>query len=417
MPDIGSVALVVDSSLEHERATSKKKHPPKRPEWSKEALENTAPPVNDTERRIKQASLNPMFNFERFVVGTNSQFAYAASLAVAQGTGQGFSPLFIHGGSGLGKTHLTQAIGQKYLLDHKKAKVLYLTCERFTNEFIEAVRNGDINAFRRRYRNVELLLIDDIHFLAGKERSQEEFFHTFNTLLDGQKQIVLTSDRPACEITRHEPRLVSRFESGLTVEVQPPGFETRVAILRRKAEEWRANASDEIIEFLARRIRRNVRRLEGALMRVATYASLASEDITLEKVEHLLRDILREEASRQITIDSIQRTVADHFDLRLADMTSRRRPANIAFPRQIAMFLSRQLTKGSLVEIGEAFGGRDHGTVIHACRKVSLRMDSETGVRKPSGSSKLHCNINGMLCAKPTFGTRIDPRSKFKNLP
>jgi len=382
MPGITSVKLVVDPTLDTEKPSGSEGNAPKRPEWTIPPPDDAEPTVNDTERRIKQASLNPMFNFERFVVGTNSQFAYAASQAVADGSARGFSPLFIHGGSGLGKTHLTQAIGQRYLLERRKSRVLYLTCERFINEFIEAVRNGDINAFRRRYRNVELLLIDDIQFLAGKERSQEEFFHTFNTLLDGQKQIVLTSDRPACEIKRLEPRLVSRFECGLTVELQAPDFETRIAILRRKAEEWRASVDDEIIEFLARRIRRNVRRLEGALMRVATYASLASEDITLEKVEHLLRDILREEASRQITIDSIQRTVADHFDLRLADMTSRRRPANIAFPRQIAMFLSRQLTKGSLVEIGEAFGGRDHGTVIHACRKVAMRMDSEPTTRE-----------------------------------
>ncbi len=382
MPGIHSVKLVVDSSLETKDPNNGAEHPPKRPEWTKMAAEESEPQANDTERRLKQASLNPVFNFERFVVGTSSQFAHAASQAVADGSARGFSPLFIHGGSGLGKTHLTQAIGQQYLLDQRKSRVLYLTCERFINEFIEAVRNGDINAFRRRYRNVELLLIDDIQFLAGKERSQEEFFHTFNTLLDGQKQIVLTSDRPACEIKRLEPRLVSRFECGLTVELQAPDFETRVAILQRKMEEWRANVEEEVIEFLAQRIRRNVRRLEGALMRVATYASLASEDLTIEKVEHLLRDILREEASRQVTIDSIQRTVSDHFDLRLADMTSRRRPANIAFPRQIAMYLSRQLTKGSLVEIGEAFGGRDHGTVIHACRKVSLRMDSESTVRE-----------------------------------
>jgi len=348
MPGIASVKLVVDSSLDGEEPPNGSDQAPKRPEWTKMAAEqaDAEPRPDETERRIKQASLNPMFNFERFVVGTNSQFAYAASQAVADGSGRGFSPLFIHGGSGLGKTHLTQAIGQRYLLDRRKSRVLYLTCERFINEFIEAVRNGDINAFRRRYRNVELLLIDDIQFLAGKERSQEEFFHTFNTLLDGQKQIVLTSDRPACEIKRLEPRLVSRFECGLTVELQPPDFETRVAILRRKMEEWSASVEDEIIQFLAQRIRRNVRRLEGALMRVATYASLASEAVTLEKVEHLLRDILREEASRQVSIDSIQRTVADHFDLRLADMTSRRRPANIAFPRQIAMYLSRQLTKG-----------------------------------------------------------------------
>jgi chromosomal replication initiator protein len=225
------------------------------------------------------------------------------------------------------------------------------------------------------------MLIDDVQFLGGKERSQEEFFHTFNTLLDGQRQVVLTSDRAASEIKSLEPRLISRFECGLTVELQPPQFETRTAILRRKMEEWRVSLDPAVVQFLAERIRSNVRRLEGALMRVATFASLAGEQVTAEKVEHLLRDLLREEATRQVTIDSIQRAVADHFDVRLADMTSRRRPANIAFPRQVAMYLSRSLTKGSLVEIGEAFGGRDHGTVIHACRKVKELMEVERGVR------------------------------------
>ena len=373
------VKLVVDPEVAGESAASAVVERPRRTEWK------PVPPVaarDDMGRRMKQASLNPVFTFERFVVGANNQFAHAASQAVATGSGPGFNPLFIHGGSGLGKTHLMQAIGQNWLREREKVKVVYLTCERFTNEFIDAVRKGDIERFRRRYRNVELMLIDDVQFLAGKERSQEEFFHTFNTLLDGHKQIILTSDRPACEIKSLEPRLVSRFECGLTVEMQPPQMETRLAILQRKMDEWRVTVEDEIMCFLAERIRSNVRRLEGALMRVATYSSLAGESVTVEKVEHLLRDLLREEATRQVTVDSIQRTVADHFDLRLADMTSRRRPANIAFPRQVAMYLSRQLTKGSLVEIGEAFGGRDHGTVIHACRKVTERMDTEPPLRE-----------------------------------
>jgi chromosomal replication initiator protein len=347
-------------------------------EWPVEA---PVVPRDETSRRLKQAALNPLFNFERFVVGANSQFAHAASIAVANGTATGFNPLFIHGGSGLGKTHLMQAIGQRWLRERPAVRVLYLSCERFTNEFIDAVRKGDIDRFRRRYRNVELLLLDDVQFLGGKERSQEEFFHTFNTLLDGQKQVVLTSDKPACEIKNLEPRLVSRFECGLTVELQVPQFETRLAILGRKMDEWRVVLDEEIVRFLAERIRSNVRRLEGALMRVATFSSLAGERVGVERVEHLLRDLLREEATRQVTIDMIQRAVAEHFDLRLADMTSRRRPSNIAFPRQVAMYLSRQLTKGSLVEIGEAFGGRDHGTVIHACRKVAERMETEGNVR------------------------------------
>jgi chromosomal replication initiator protein len=334
------------------------------------------------EKRIKIAGLNPMFTFDRFVVGNNSQFAHAACEAVSKRTGVGYNPLFIHGGPGLGKTHLMHAIGQEWLRRQPNSRVVYLTCEKFTNEFIDAVRRGDLEKFRRRYRTADIMLIDDVQFLAGKERSQEEFFHTFNTLLDGRQQVVLTCDRPACEIKSLEPRLVSRFECGLTVELQPPQMETRMAILRKKAEDWKVKVDDGILRFLSERIRTNVRRLEGALMRVATFASLAGESVTVEKVEHLLRDLLREEASRQISIDAIQKAVAEHFDVRLADMTSRRRPASIAFPRQVAMFLSRSLTKGSLMEIGEAFGGRDHGTVIHACKKITDQIGKEPGLKE-----------------------------------
>jgi chromosomal replication initiator protein len=337
------------------------------------------------EKRIKLAGLNPQFHFDRFVVGSNSQFAHAACHAVASGKAVGFNPLFIHGGPGLGKTHLMQAIGQEWLKSRPNSRIAYFTCEKFTNEFIDAVKKGDVEKFRKRYRSAELMLIDDVQFIAGKERTQEEFFHTFNTLLDGQKQIVLTCDRPACDLKTLEPRLVSRFECGLTVELQIPLEETRIAILRRKMDEWKVKIDDSIINFLAEKIRSNVRRLEGALMRVATYASLAGESVTLEKVEHLLRDILREEALKKVSIDSIQKAVADHFDLRLADMTSRRRPASVAYPRQIAMYLSRNLTKNSLIDIGEAFGGRDHGTVIHACKKLTEQMKTQAGVKELIG--------------------------------
>ncbi len=334
------------------------------------------------EKRIKAAGLNPVHTFSSFVVGDNSQFAHAACEAVAKKTGITYNPLFIYGGPGLGKTHLMQAIGHELLRRQPGSRVVYLTCEKFTNEFIDAIRRGDVEKFRRRYRSVDVLLIDDVQFLAGKERSQEEFFHTFNTLLDGRNQVVLTSDRPACEIKSLEPRLVSRFECGLTVEMQPPQMETRMAILKKKSLDWKVRVDESVLVFLAEKIRTNVRRLEGALMRVATFASLAGESVSVEKVEHLLRDLIREEASRQVTIDSIQRAVAEHYDVRLADMTSRRRPASIAFPRQIAMYLSRSLTKGSLMEIGEAFGGRDHGTVIHACKKVMERLEDEPGLKE-----------------------------------
>ena len=337
------------------------------------------------EKRLKTAGINPQFTLDSFVVGANSQFAHAACEAVAKRKGPGYNPLFIHGGPGLGKTHLMHAIGHEWLRGVPASRVVYLTCEKFTNEFIDAVRKGDLERFRKRYRSAEVMLIDDVQFLGGKERSQEEFFHTFNTLLDGRCQVVLTSDRPASEIKNLEPRLISRFECGLTVELQPPVFETRLAILGKKRDEWKVKVDEGIIRFLAERIRSNVRRLEGALMRVATFASLASEQITEERVEHLLRDLLREEAGKQVTIDAIQRVVAEHFDVRLADMTSRRRPASIAFPRQIAMYLSRTLTKGSLMEIGEAFGGRDHGTVIHACKKIASQMELDPAVRDAVG--------------------------------
>jgi chromosomal replication initiator protein len=334
------------------------------------------------ERRTKIAGLNPAHTFGSFVVGSNSQFAHAACEAVAKKSGIGYNPLFIYGGPGLGKTHLMQAIGHELLRRQPGSRVIYLTCEKFTNEFIDAIRRGDIEKFRRRYRSSDVLLIDDVQFLGGKERSQEEFFHTFNTLLDGRNQVVLTCDRPACEIKNLEPRLISRFECGLTVEMQPPQMETRMAILKKKSLEWKVRVDESVLQFLAEKIRTNVRRLEGALMRVATYASLAGESVTVEKVEYLLRDLIREEGSRQVSIDAIQKAVAEHFDVRLADMTSRRRPASIAFPRQVAMYLSRSLTKGSLMDIGDAFGGRDHGTVIHACKKVAERIDAETGLKE-----------------------------------
>jgi len=326
--------------------------------------------------------LNPRNNFESFVVGPNNEIAHAASLAVAKTPARTYNPLFIYGGVGLGKTHLMQAIGQYVGMNKKGAKVMYLSSEVFINEFIDAIQHNNLVKFRKRYRQADLLLIDDIQFLGGKERSQEEFFHTFNTLFDGHKQIVLSSDRPPSEIANLEHRLVSRFEWGLTAELQPPDVETRMAILRKKAHTLQIKLRDEIFDFLANRIRTNVRRLEGALMRVASFASLSGKELTNDVVEHLLKDILQEEARHSVTIEQIQRRVAEHFDVRLADMTSKRRPANIAFPRQIAMYLARELTKASLNEIGDAFGGRDHGTVLHACKLVKRRMQEQDNIRQ-----------------------------------
>ena len=326
--------------------------------------------------------LNPRNTFESFVVGPNNEIAHAAALAVAQAPARTYNPLFIYGGVGLGKTHLMQAIGQYVWTKKRNVKVIYVSSELFINEFIDAIQHSNLVKFRKRYRQVDLLLIDDIQFLGGKERSQEEFFHTFNTLFDGHKQIVLSSDRPASEIANLEHRLVSRFEWGLTAELQPPDIETRMAILRKKARGMQIILRDEVFQFLASRIRTNVRRLEGALMRVASFASLSGRELTQEVVEHLLKDILQEEGRHSVTIEQIQRRVAEHFDVRVADMTSKRRPASIAFPRQVAMYLARELTKASLNEIGDAFGGRDHGTVLHACKLVKKRMAEQDNIRQ-----------------------------------
>jgi chromosomal replication initiator protein len=339
------------------------------------------PDDEDSEGAISHR-MNPRNRFEAFVVGSNNQFAHAAALAVSQLPAKTYNPLFIYGGVGLGKTHLMQAIGQQTIERRKSQKVMYLSSERFTNEFIDAIQHNMLVRFRKRYRQTDILLIDDIQFLAGKERSQEEFFHTFNTLFDGRKQIVLSSDRPPSEIANLEHRLVSRLECGLTTELQPPDLENRTAILRKKAEAFHIELAEDVLTFLAQRVRTNVRRLEGALTRVASYQSLNGRRCSCETVEQLLRDILGEEAKKMITIDQIQKKVAELFDVRLADMTSKRRTANIAFPRQVAMYLARHHTKASLQQIGEIFGGRDHGTVLHACKTVSLRMKKEDQVRQ-----------------------------------
>jgi chromosomal replication initiator protein len=325
---------------------------------------------------------NPKNTFEAFVVGNNNNFAYAAALAVAQAPGKSYNPLFLYGGVGLGKTHLLHAIGQHVVSNRKGARVAFLSSEKFTNEYIDGIQNNQLVRFRKKYRQTDVLLIDDIQFLAGKERIQEEFFHTFNALHESHKQIVLTCDRPASEIQGLEHRLVSRFEWGLVTDLQPPDVEMRLAILQKKAQIMGVTLSDDIMNFLANRIRTNVRRLEGALIRVASYASLTGKKLTIEVVEGLLREILHEEGRFSINIEVIQKKVAEHFDIRLADMTSKRRPENIAFPRQIAMYLSRQMTENSLNTIGEAFGGRDHGTVLHACRLVKDRMEVDSNVRQ-----------------------------------
>ena len=353
------------------------------PSASAPAPVKTKAPESAHERPANsELHFNPKNTFESFVVGNNNNFAYAAALAVAQAPGKSYNPLFLYGGVGLGKTHLLHAIGQHVSGNKKGARVAYLSSEKFTNEYIDGIQNNQLAKFRKKYRQTDVLLIDDIQFLAGKERIQEEFFHTFNALHEAHKQIVLTCDRPASEIQGLEHRLVSRFEWGLVTDLQPPDVEMRLAILQKKAQIMGVTLSDDIMNFLANRIRTNVRRLEGALIRVASYASLTGKKLTIEVVEGLLREILHEEGRFSINIEVIQKKVAEHFDIRLADMTSKRRPENIAFPRQIAMYLSRQMTESSLNTIGEAYGGRDHGTVLHACRLVKDRMEVDANVRQ-----------------------------------
>jgi chromosomal replication initiator protein len=330
----------------------------------------------------RKSGLNPRNVFEAFVVGTSNQFAHAAAMAVAEAPARTYNPLFLHGRVGLGKTHLMQAIGHLIQKNKKHLKVLYVTSEQFANEFINAIQYNELAKFRKIYRQVDVLLIDDVQFLAGKERCQEEFFHTFNSLFDGNKQVVLTSDSPPNEIVNLEKRLTSRFEWGLTAELQMPDLETRLAIIRHKLSTMSAQLNEDVQYFIAEHVKSNIRRLEGALNRAAVYATLHGKGITVSQAEVLLRDLLQYEGQQAVTIDNIQRKVAETYDIRLADMTSKRRPANIALPRMVAMYLSRKLTSCSLSEIGDAFGGRDHGTVLHAQRTIEEKIKEDQKLRQ-----------------------------------
>lgn len=334
--------------------------------------ERTRFPRLISRRPDHRPDLNPRYTFESFVVGPSNTFAHAAARAVAQTPARAYNPLFIYGGVGLGKTHLMQAIGN-YALRHSRTKIKYVSCETFTNDYVAALQRKAVVEFRKKYRSTDILLIDDIHFLSGKEGMQEEFFHTFNALFESQKQIVMTSDRPASEIPALEQRLVSRFEWGLVTELEPPDLETRVAILREKLEQFSLpHLDDPIIFLIAERIRSNIRRLEGALIRVTSYASLTGKEVTLHVAERLLRDTMDRETRNVPSIEKIQRAVCEHFDLRLSEMTGRNRTQGVALARQLAMYLCRDLTPLSLPVIGEAFG-RNHATVIHACRQVASR--------------------------------------------
>ncbi len=315
--------------------------------------------------------LNPNYTFDTFVVGNSNRLAHAASLAVAEAPAKAYNPLFIYGGVGLGKTHLMHAIGHFVLRHNPGLKVAYVTSEMFTNELITSIREDKTVEFRERYRSVDVLLVDDIQFLAGKERTQEEFFHTFNTLHEANRQLVISSDRPPKEIPTLEERLRSRFEWGLLSDIQPPDLETRVAILQKKAKMSNLRISDEVIQYVASKIKTNIRELEGALIRIVAYSSLTKQDITLEMATVVLKDILPKENARPISIPLIQQVVANHYNLKVSDLKGKKRTKAIAFPRHIAMYLCRELTDQSLPKIGEEFGGRDHTTVLHACEKIS----------------------------------------------
>ncbi len=314
-------------------------------------------------------NLNPAFTFENFVEGKANQLAAAAARQVAENPGGSYNPFFIYGGVGLGKTHLMHAIGNAMLKNNPDARVVYLHSERFVADMVNALRHNKIDQFKRFYRSLDALLIDDIQFFANKEQSQEEFFHTFNTLLEGNKQVILTSDRFPKEVDGLEDRLKSRFGWGLTIQVEPPEFEMRVAILLQKAAEAEVRLPDEVAFFIAKRLRGNVRDLEGALKRVVAYAQFTQQPITLELAKDALKDLLRIQEKR-ITLENIQKTVADYYKLPVRELLSKRRSRNVARPRQMAMALAKELTRHSLPEIGDAFGGRDHTTVLHAVRQM-----------------------------------------------
>ncbi|MBI4588801.1 MAG: chromosomal replication initiator protein DnaA [Candidatus Rokubacteria bacterium] len=346
-----------------------------------------APPPSSREKlplpptRSAVTGLNPRYTFETFVVGSSNQFAQAACQAVAELPSKAYNPLFIYGGVGLGKTHLLHAVGHQITRLFPSLAVLYLSSERFTNDLINAIRYDRTAEFRAKYRTIDLLLIDDIQFISGKERTQEEFFHTFNDLYDSRKQIVVSSDSSPKEIPEIEERLRSRFEWGLIADIQPPDFETRVAILKKKAEIERVRLSDDVAYLIASRTKSNIRELEGSLTRMIAFCALTGREMTVDLAQDVLSDLWGEE-EKIITLEQIQRKVSEFFSIKLSDMRAKSRTRAIAFPRQVAMYLSRQLTHASLLEIGRAFGGKDHTTVLHAVEKIHLLLQEDPKLRK-----------------------------------
>ncbi len=325
-------------------------------------------------------NLNPKYVFDTFVIGNSNRFAHAASLAVSEAPAKAYNPLFIYGGVGLGKTHLMHAIGHYILGQNPSAKVVYVSSEKFTNELINSIRDDKNVEFRNRYRTVDVLLVDDIQFIAGKERTQEEFFHTFNALHEANKQIIISSDRPPKEIPTLEDRLRSRFEWGLITDIQPPDLETRIAILRKKAEVEGIDVPNEVMLHIAKKIQSNIRELEGALIRIVAYSSLTNKEVTVELASEALKDIISSRP-KQITVPLIKEVVSEHCSVKMDDFNSKRRTRSISYPRQIAMYLCRELTDLSLPKIGDEFGGRDHTTVIHAHVKITHDIENDIDIK------------------------------------
>jgi chromosomal replication initiator protein len=331
-------------------------------------------------RKRQHPQLNKEYTFERFIIGESNSFAANAALAISRNPGTGYNPCLIYGGVGLGKTHLVQAIGNSVYHEFPDLKVAYVTVETFANEFILSIQKKTGHQFKNKYRLVDVLLIDDIQFLEGKEGTQEELFHTFNALYDANKQMLFTSDRPVAEIRSLSDRLRSRFERGLNVDLQPPNYETRMAILNRKVEEKKVNIPDEVVEVICRNINTNVRDLEKALTKLIAYAELVNKNITLDIARQQLKDFFAQPSQKNITIELIQKIVSDYFGLSYKDLRGKRRTKAVAFPRQVAMYLSRELTEYSTTEVGAEFGGRDHTTVMHACQKIEDRMKLDPNI-------------------------------------
>ncbi len=349
---------------------------------SKHLIQNTTYDVNQDV--IQNANLNPRYTFETFVVGANNNLAHAASLAVAESPGEVYNPLFIYGGVGLGKTHLMHSIAHFILKNNPNSKILYVTSEKFTNELIDAIRNKNnftTTEFREKYRNIDVLLIDDIQFIIGKESTQEEFFHTFNTLYESKKQIIISSDKPPKEFETLEERLRSRFEWGLTVDIQPPDYETRMAILRKKEELENYNIDNEVIKYIASNIKSNIRELEGALTKIVALSKLEkNKDIDIALAEEALKDIISPNSERKITSELIIQIVADHFGITTLDISSQKRNKEVAYPRQIAMYLCQNMTGDSLQLIGRYLGGRDHTTIIHGRDKIAKEIKKDSAL-------------------------------------